>query len=254
MLSQVSVSGASPSDQRGGDPDLPRLLPRPSAAVLEAGPPPLPRDGGGFGFEVLEADSEGAATVAAWMNLPHLAVAWESAHPESRWRRRVAAQRRGTYSLPLLVRLHTPAAAPDAAPTSAAGRPIAYVELYRPARDVIAPSYDAEPHDLGFHIAIGDPADIREGFGSRLLGHVAAELFAADPHCRRLIVEPDHRNVAARAAAIRLGAVFGGVHALPDRTFALYAFGRTAADGIAPRPDLLVSDRDEVAATGITAG
>ena len=49
-------------------------------------------------------------------------------------------------------------------------RPLAYVEAYRVARDVIAEHHPIAAHDLGIHLAIGDPDRTGRGLGPECCG------------------------------------------------------------------------------------
>jgi RimJ/RimL family protein N-acetyltransferase len=158
-----------------------------------------------------EADAE---MVAEWMNRPHLAEAWEYDWPVERWRNHLLAQLGGTYSLPLIASLNDVAGA--------------YLEIYRAAKDSIAPRYDADPWDLGLHAAIADLSAVNRGLAPRLLPRIVASLFATEPRCRRVMFDPDHRNTAARRLCEFVGCQFLGEHDMSNRRMALYSFERPA--------------------------
>jgi lysine N-acyltransferase len=65
------------------------------------------------------------------MSRPHLAEAWESVGPASRWRRYLRAQRDGDCSRLFVGSLD--------------GEDHGYVELYRAAKDSIATRYGCDP-------------------------------------------------------------------------------------------------------------
>ncbi|WP_179467239.1 GNAT family N-acetyltransferase [Mycolicibacterium vinylchloridicum] len=155
-----------------------------------------------------------AAMVAEWMNRPHLAQAWEYDWTVERWEAHLRAQLGGTYSLPLIASLNGVAGG--------------YLEIYRAAKDSIAPCYDAEPYDLGLHAAIADTALVNRGMGLGLFPRIMASLFTAEPRCRRVMFDPDHRNAAARTVCEVAGCRFLGEYDMSNRRMALYAFDRPA--------------------------
>ena len=115
----------------------------------------------------------------------------EQAWPQEQWDAALEAQLGGTFSRPYLVLQD--------------GVPLAYLEIYRAARDLVARYYDADPADLGVHVAIGEPDAVNRGFGRALLRAVAGGLLAADPACRRVVAEPDVRNEMAVRAFVAAG-------------------------------------------------
>jgi len=194
-------------------PVLPRELTELDPAVRAVGAPPIPDLAPPFGVRVVDPDTD-AEMISEWMNRPHLVQAWESAWPPRRWRGYLRAQLAGEYSRPLLGSLD--------------GQVHGYIEVYRAAKDSIAPRYDADPHDLGVHAAIADEHMVNRGFGPLLLPHLIASLFALDPYCRRIMFDPDHRNTTARRVCEFGGCEFLGEHDMANRRMALYAFHRPA--------------------------
>lgn len=178
------------------------------------GRPPAPALEAPFALRV--ARREDAGMVAEWMNLPHLAAAWEYDWPTLRWERHLGAQLDGTYSLPLL--------------GSIRGKDCAYLELYWGAKDLISYYYDAEPYDIGLHAAIADPALVNRGLGPMLLPRIVGSVFAAEPRCRRLMFDPDHRNTTARRLCEYVGCAFLGEHDTGNRRMSLYALERPTTE------------------------
>ncbi|GAA2657905.1 GNAT family N-acetyltransferase [Paractinoplanes durhamensis] len=153
-----------------------------AAAVVAAGPPPVPVLEPPWSIRVLSESD--APLVSRWMNEPHVALFWGQAWPASRWAAEIAAQLAGDFSRPCLV--------------SFGDKPLAYVEIYRTPRDVVGLNYDAEPYDLGIHLAIGELGRTGQGLGRRLVRAVADGLFAADPRVRKILADPDERHLIAR--------------------------------------------------------
>jgi hypothetical protein len=102
-------------------PVLPRELTTPTAEVSAIGPPPIPVLAEPYEVRLADPDAE---QVSEWMNRPHLAEAWEYDWPPERWRGYLRAQLAGAYSRPII--------------GSYRGKDIAYVEVYRAAKDSIA--------------------------------------------------------------------------------------------------------------------
>ncbi|BBZ34632.1 GNAT family N-acetyltransferase [Mycolicibacterium confluentis] len=192
-------------------PVLPRELTDISDEVRAVPPPPTPVLADPYAIRVVDADAD-AALISEWMNRPHLVEAWEYPWPEERWRAYLSAQLAGQYSRPLI--------------GSFKGEPLAYVEVYRAAKDSIAPRYDADPYDLGLHAAIADLRIVNRGFGPLLLPRVAKSLFELEPQCQRIMFDPDHRNSAARRLCEYAGCEFLGEHDMANRRMSLYALHR----------------------------
>lgn len=196
-------------------PVLPRELTTVSDEVRAVPAPPLPALSDPYALR--HADPAGdAAMISQWMNRPHLVVAWEYPWPPERWRRHLQAQLDGEYSRPVI--------------GSVEGADIAYLEMYRAARDSIAPRYAADPYDIGIHVAIADLDFVNRGLAPSLLPRVVASLFEAEPRCRRIMFDPDHRNTAARRVCEAGGCAFLGEHDMANRRMALYALPRTPQD------------------------
>jgi lysine N-acyltransferase len=92
------------------------------------------------------------------------------------------------------------------------GGDVGYVELYRAAKDSIAPRYDVDPYYIGLHAAIGDLKIVNRGIGPLLLPRVVASLFELEPRCRRIMFDPDQGNSGARRLCEFAGCEFLGEH------------------------------------------
>lgn len=205
--------------------DAERILPRELTDLPEeirrVAAPPVPDLPEPYGLRLADPDAD-AEMIAGWMSRPHLIEAWESNWPVARWRRYLRAQLDGEFSRPLIATLD--------------GIDRAYIELYRAAKDSIATRYDHDPDDLGLHVAVADLDYIQRGHVAYLLPHLVGSIFTLDPRCRRIMFDPDHRNVLARKFCERGGCAFLGEHDMANRRMALYALPRTPGD-IPGRPD-----------------
>ena len=171
----------------------------------EVGAPPLPVLPPPWSIRPLSP--EDAGLVADWMNTPHVASAWDQAWSRQRWADELARQVAGDHSRPC-VACHD-------------GRPLAYLEIYRVVRDRLAAHYPAGSHDLGVHVAIGDPDDVGRGLGSALLRVVADGLLAAEPECEQVVAEPNVVNLASQRAFRNAGFRPAGEVVFPHKKAAL---------------------------------
>ncbi|MGH3716961.1 MAG: GNAT family N-acetyltransferase [Micromonosporaceae bacterium] len=147
-----------------------------------------------------------------WMHAEHVVPFWQQDWPIEKLREYLVAQLEGSVSRPCL--------------GSLAGVPISYWEIYRPDADPIGGVYDAQPHDLGVHLLIGERGLTGRGLGSMLIDAVAGELFALDPQCQRVVAEPDVGNAGSVKAFARAGFARVADVELPGKTAALMIRGR----------------------------
>ena len=194
-------------------PILPRELTDLPEEVRMVPPPPTPQLREPFSIRLVEPEAD-TEMIAEWMNRPHLAETWEYDRPVTWWRGYLRAQLAGEYSRPFVGIFK--------------GNPQGYVEVYRAAKDSIAPCYEADPYDLGLHAAIADLDIVNRGFGPLLLPRLAASLFQSEPRCKRIMFDPDHRNTAARRLCEYARCDFLGEHQMSNRRMALYALNRPA--------------------------
>ncbi|MQY24922.1 GNAT family N-acetyltransferase [Nocardia aurantia] len=203
---------------------LPRQLREGLAPEVLAVPaPPVPPLDGSFRLRTVDPDSADTELIAEWMRMPRLIAGWEQDWPTERWYRHLKAQTDGSYSRPVLCVFRD--------------KPIGYLEIYRAAQDSIAPRYAADPFDLGIHAAIADEAMARRGFGPLLLPRIVSALFELESDCRRIMFDPDHRNIEARRLCEHAGCAFLGEHQMTNRKMALYVLPRTPADIPGHRPE-----------------
>lgn len=198
---------------------LPRELTKLPEEVRDVpAPPSAPKVPAPYAFRLADPDGD-ADMLAEWMSRPHLAEAWEYVWPASRWRRYLRAQLDGRYSRPFIASMY--------------GQARAYIEVYCAAKDSIATRYEYDPYDMGIHAGIADLDIMNKGIAQFVLPHLVASVLEAEPRCRRIMFDPDHRNKVARRFCERAGCVFLGEHEMSNRRMALYALPRTPKD--APR-------------------
>ncbi|MFG2141754.1 GNAT family N-acetyltransferase [Streptomyces sp. NPDC048650] len=146
--------------------------------------------------------------IAGWMNDPAVAAFWELAGSPEITAAHLRTQLDGDgRSVPCLGVL--------------AGVPMSYWEIYRADLDPLARHYRARPHDIGLHLLIGETGDRSRGLGSVLLRAVADLVLDHHFRCRRVVAEPDLRNIASVAAFLSGGFRYTEEIALPDKHAAL---------------------------------
>jgi len=192
-------------------PVLPRELTEIFDEVRAVPAPPTPTLGDPYEIRLVDPDRD-SEMISEWMNRPHLVEAWEYPWPPERFHRYLSAQLAGEYSRPFI--------------GSFRGQPFVYIELYRAAKDSIAPRYDADPHDIGMHAAIAELRFVNRGIAPILLPRLTANIFELDPQCRRIMFDPDYRNTGARGVCEYAGCEFLGEHDMSNRRMALYALHR----------------------------
>ncbi len=91
------------------------------------------------------------------------------------------------------------------------------LEAYVPQDDELARHYPARTGDLGFHILMAPARVAQSGFTPRMLQAVHEVLFA-NPKTKRIVAEPDVRNLPIYRRLLRLGYVLGPIIQLPSKT------------------------------------
>ena len=160
----------------------------------------LPTEAGRLTLGPVKPDRD-LPLIQRWMNDPAVARYWELDGPPERTTEHVRAQIESAHAQPLLARL--------------SGRAIGYWELYQAAEDRLAAYYAAEPDDLGVHLLIGESDCRGIGLGSVLLRAVADAVQREKP--RRVVAEPDERNVASVRAFAAAGFVAADTIDLPEK-------------------------------------
>jgi RimJ/RimL family protein N-acetyltransferase len=148
-----------------------------------AGAPPIPELTDPWEARLARPDGYDLHLVHRWNQAPHVAAFWRQAWALPRWEEELHTHLSGDDVRPLLISWH--------------GRPVIYAELYRAARDAVAQCYQARPHDLGLTLAVGELAMTDRGLVRALLPRLTDALFETDPHCTRIVMQPDVRNKRA---------------------------------------------------------
>ena len=148
-----------------------------------AGAPPIPGLTDPWDARLARSDGYDLHLVHRWNQAPHVAAFARRAWTLPQWETQLHEQLTGDDVRPLLISWH--------------GRPVIHAEVYRAARHVVAASYPARPHDLGLTVAVGELAMTDQGLVRSLLPRLTDALFEADPHCTRIVLDPDVRNTRA---------------------------------------------------------
>jgi acetyl CoA:N6-hydroxylysine acetyl transferase len=160
----------------------------------------LPTSAGRFTLTPVKIDRD-LPLIQSWMNDPDVARYWELDGPPERTSEHVRAQLEVPHTQPLLARL--------------SGRAIGYWELYQAADDPLAAYYAAEADDLGVHLLIGESDCRGIGLGGVLLRALADAVQREKP--RRLVAEPDARNIASVRSFTAAGFAAAATLDLPDK-------------------------------------
>ena len=160
----------------------------------------LPTSAGRFTLTPVKIDRD-LPLIQSWMNDPDVARYWELDGPPERTSEHVRAQLELPHTQPLLARL--------------SGRAIGYWELYQATDDPLAAHYAAEPDDLGVHLLIGESDCRGIGLGGVLLRALADAVQREKP--RRLVAEPDERNIASVRAFTAAGFTAAATLDLPQK-------------------------------------
>lgn len=153
-----------------------------------------------------------------WMKAPHVAPAWKQDWPLEQWHAHLSQMYDNTYERPYILEYD--------------GEAVAYLELYRAARDVIADHYDAHAWDIGLHGAIGNIKYVGKTLGFRVWMDIIPALFRAEPQCRAVMTDPAVDNEMAlrldQGVANRIGGENLGEAQLPHKKAVLFRYSRAA--------------------------
>ncbi|GAA4895106.1 GNAT family N-acetyltransferase [Streptomyces coeruleoprunus] len=155
-----------------------------------------------------------AGLVHGWMNDPEVAEYWEMAEPRDRIAAYLREQVGSGHSTPYLGCLD--------------GTPMSYWELYRADLDPLHRHYEARPRDAGVHLLLGPSAYRGRGLGATLLRAVCDWRLRTDPYARRVVAEPDVRNVRSVRTFERAGFRLVRHIDLPDKRAAFMVRERDA--------------------------
>jgi len=97
------------------------------------------------------------------------------------------------------------------------GKPVAYIQAWWPTKhDDIPWQKDMPMTTRGIDITIGDEVNLGKGYGSVIVKHFAAKLFAEG--ATRIVIDPDATNGRAIAAYMKAGFTPYATHERKDGT------------------------------------
>lgn len=139
----------------------------------------IPWLGKTFSFRSFDAEAD-LERFNRWMNDPDVAVIWEEEGDLDKHRAYLAAIERDPHMQSMIACLD--------------GEPFGYFETYWAKESRIAPFYDVDDHDRGWHVLIGEPAFRGRAFATAWLTAISHYIFLCDPRTRRAVGEPriDH--------------------------------------------------------------
>jgi len=166
-------------------PDLPVMTngtlhpmrpPKPTGAVYRRFIPWLNTE---LGFHVADRDVD-LPHFHRWMNDPRVAAIWEDNGTLDQHRAFIDNRLADPRTLPLI--------------GTFGGVPFGYFELYWAKEDRLGPHYDADGHDRGWHVAVGEDAFRGKVYVSAWLPSLMHYMFLADPRTKRIVGEPIHHH------------------------------------------------------------
>ncbi len=119
-------------------------------------------------------------TLHRWMNDPRVDAAWGEAGERAKHAAYLSALIADPHMIPLIGAFD--------------GEPFGYFEVYWAKENRLAPFYDVQDYDRGWHVLIGEDAFRGRAFVSAWLPSLMHALFLDDPRTERIVGEPraDH--------------------------------------------------------------
>lgn len=154
----------------------PRRPPKPDGMVYVRYIPWLDRS---MSFRVLTLDD--LPLFSRWMNDPRIAAFWNEAGTIEAHRDYLTKLIADPHMLPLI--------------GCCGDQPFAYFEIYWAKENRIAPFYDVDDYDRGWHVAVGEDAFRGRRFVSAWLPSLMHYMFLDDPRTQRIVGEPAATHV-----------------------------------------------------------
>ncbi|MGI9277185.1 MAG: GNAT family N-acetyltransferase [Endozoicomonas sp.] len=117
-----------------------------------------------------------------WMNQRRVAEFWEMAHSREELQEYIIKLLADTRTWPLIGCFN--------------GEPFGYMETYWAKEDRLAPYYDCQPWDRGFHLLVGNNKFLGSRYSLSWTRSITHFLFLDDPRTARLVGEPRADNRA----------------------------------------------------------
>lgn len=154
----------------------PQRPPKPQGVLYQRYIPWL---GKTFSFRALQLD-EDLVRVNRWMNEPAVAQVWQEEGDLNKHRDYLTAIEEDPHIYSMIACLDD--------------EPFGYFEAYWAKENRIAPFYEANDYDRGWHVLIGEPAFRGKSFATAWLTSISHYLFLNDVRTQRIVGEPriDH--------------------------------------------------------------
>ncbi len=161
--------------------------PKPAGTVYRRHIPWLDRT---LSFRTVDAEND-LARFNRWMNDPVVAASWREEGGLSKHRAYLESIAADPHTIGLVACLDEDA--------------FGYFEVYWAKEDRIAPFYDADDFDRGWHVLIGEPRFRGKPFVTAWLPSISHYLFLDDCRTRRIVIEPRTDNHKMIRNLIRCG-------------------------------------------------
>lgn len=154
----------------------PRRPPKPRGTLYQRFIPWL---GKTFSFRSIDFERD-LPLFNRWMNDPDVAKIWEEEGDLDKHRAYLTAIDRDPHMYSMIA--------------SFDGEPFAYFEMYWAKESRIAPFYDVQDYDRGWHVLVGDPAFRGKAYATAWLTSISHYIFLCDARTQRAVGEPriDH--------------------------------------------------------------
>ncbi|MCY1213670.1 Acetyltransferase (GNAT) domain protein [compost metagenome] len=154
----------------------PRRPPKPRGTLYQRFIPWL---GKTFSFRSIDFERD-LSMFNRWMNDPDVAKIWEEEGDLDKHRAYLTGIDRDPHMYSMIA--------------SFDGEPFAYFEMYWAKESRIAPFYDVQDYDRGWHVLVGDPAYRGKAYATAWLTSISHYIFLCDPRTQRAVGEPriDH--------------------------------------------------------------
>lgn len=154
----------------------PQRAPKPKGVLYQRYIPWL---GKTFSFRALQIE-EDLVRVNRWMNEPAVAQIWQEEGSLEKHQQYLTAIEEDPHIYSMIACLDE--------------EPFGYFEVYWAKENRIAPFYDVDDYDRGWHVLIGEPDFRGKAFATAWLTSISHYLFLDDPRTQRIVGEPrvDH--------------------------------------------------------------
>lgn len=149
----------------------------------------VPAIGGTLSFRVIDAARD-LDTFHHWHNQPRVADLWELNQSKGDLHQYMERGLKDSHQIPLILEFN--------------GQPVGYFEVYWAIDDRIAPYYECEQYDRGFHFLIGERSFLGRHKTDAAIGAVMHLIYLDEPRTQRIVAEPRADNKLVMKCAERV--------------------------------------------------